>query len=57
MKQNNVTIELCSTPIIINGGGLNEKQRQPIMFSNQEVVECIKSFILELAFRINLELM
>jgi hypothetical protein len=42
-----VTIELCSTPIIINGGGLNEKQMQPIMFSNQEAMECIKNFIFE----------
>jgi hypothetical protein len=34
VKQNNVTIEFCSTSIIINGGGLNEKQRQPIMLYN-----------------------
>jgi hypothetical protein len=56
MNQKNVTIELCSTPIIINGGGVYERQRQPIMLSNQRAMECIKSFILELAFRINVEL-
>jgi len=40
----------------MNGRGLNEKQKQPIMLSNQKAMECIKSFIFELAFKINKKL-
>jgi hypothetical protein len=56
VNQNNVTIEFCSTPVIINGGGFNKNQRQPIMLSSQKAMECIDSLILELTFRINVKL-